>query len=163
MKRFTSFLVMALFATMAMAQSVGYNYKPLADEGCKVEYSVVKQENRYLLVVEMRSDMLKFIKDPIMKVRTFDDQVFSLNGANLGESAQGGGLIVKGIILPSSKVNTTAQFEITEAQLELLKQGVKKVSLTTTPIEHEREFKKDKIGKGLYELYIEKKNKSKAF
>ena len=46
---------------------------------------------------------------------------------------------------------------------EALKNGIANVRLSTTPYEHEREFKKDKIGKKLYEHYLKEKDKDSNF
>jgi hypothetical protein len=43
--------------------------------------------------------------------------------------------------------------------MELLNQGVSKVSLSTLPIVHEKNFNKDKIGKKLYNSYLKEKEK----
>ena len=48
---------------------------------------------------------------------------------------------------------------ITSKQMELLNQGVSKVSLSTLPIVHEKNFNKDKIGKKLYNSYLKEKEK----
>ena len=45
----------------------------------------------------------------------------------------------------------------------LLKKGVAKIRLSTIPIEHERTFAKDKIGKKLYQFFLKQKNKDNDF
>ena len=67
------------------------------------------------------------------------------------------------MVIPITYIISTAQFEVSPEQFELLKDGIIKVRLTTTPIEHEREFKEDKIGKKLYEFYLDAQNKEDNF
>jgi hypothetical protein len=52
---------------------------------------------------------------------------------------------------------------VSPEQFELLKDGIVKVRLSTTPIEHEREFKKDKIGKKLYAFFASLRDKVENF
>lgn len=56
-----------------------------------------------------------------------------------------------------------AQFKITPEQFEKIKDGIAKVRLSTIPIEHERTFRKDKIGKKLYLFYLKERNKDNNF
>ena len=65
--------------------------------------------------------------------------------------------------VPMRMVNTMAQFKVTREQFELLREGVAKVRLSTLPIEHERTFKKDKLGKKLYNFYLHQMNKDISF
>ena len=90
--------------------------------------------------------------------------MLKLKGELINSSNQSGGGIVAGnVVIPISLINSAAQFVVTPQQFELLKSGVKKIRLSTTPIEHERTFKKDRIGKKLYEFYIEQRDKDDDF
>ena len=60
-------------------------------------------------------------------------------------------------------INSSAQFKINISQFECLKGGIAKIMLTMTPMNHERIFKKDKIGKKLYELYLKVKRQDDNF
>jgi len=44
-----------------------------------------------------------------------------------------------------------------------LNEGVAKIRLSMTPMNHERTFKKDKIGKKLYQFYLKEKQKDENF
>ena len=79
-----------------------------------------------------------------MKVRTFDDEVLTLEGS-----------VVDNIGIPSFDILSTAQFKCTPEQFEKLKRGISKVRLSMTPENHERTFKKDKMGKKLYKQYLQ--------
>lgn len=155
-----------LWATMPMfaqAQSVSYTYKPLADEGCQMSYSIAKQDTNYCMVVTVSSDNMVFLKNPIFLIKTFKGDVIKLTGEQSGDKSDTGGFLIGSIIFPITEINSTAQFPITEDQLKLLNDGIMKVRLSTSPYEHERTFKKDKIGKKLYNIYLKKKEQHDNF
>ena len=132
----------------AKAQTVGYTYKALAAEGCNMKYSVAKQDTIYSIVATVRSDRMKFLTKPTMKIRTFTGKYLELRGT---------------IVIPITEISSTAQFRITPQQFEILNEGVAKIRLSMTPMNHERTFKKDKIGKKLYQFYLNEKQKDENF
>ena len=73
------------------------------------------------------------------------------------------GIVSGNIVLPVTEISSTAQFKISPQQFEMLKNGVAKIRLSTIPIEHERTFAKDKIGKKLYQFFLKQKNKDNDF
>ena len=64
----------------ASAQTVGYTYRPLAAEGCNMKYSVTKQDSAYYIIVTVRSDRLKFLKESTFLIKNFDGEVIRLQG-----------------------------------------------------------------------------------
>lgn len=155
--------LMLLVVCGSYAQTVSYSYKPLAEEGCCVYYSIAKQDSTYSIIVKVTSDKLLFLKESTILFKTFDGDIIKLHGTAIGNGSESSGLVSGNIVLPITEINSTAQFTATPAQLELLKKGIAKVRLSTIPIEHEREFKKDKIGKELYQLFVKQKNKEDNF
>jgi hypothetical protein len=144
----------------AECQTVGYSYMPLAANGCNVKFSVAKQDTSYCIIVIVESDRFKFLSKPTMMLKTFDGDVLKLQGTLLDNGVEPEG-VISGIVI--SGVTTTAQFAVTQEQFELLNKGVSKIRLSTIPVEHERTFAKDKIGKELYSLYIKAKSKEDNF
>ena len=140
----------------AKAQTVGYTYKALAAEGCNMKYSVAKQDTIYSIVATVRSDRMKFLTKPTMKIRTFTGKYLELRGTVIG-------VISGNIVIPITEISSTAQFRITPQQFEILNEGVAKIRLSMTPMNHERTFKKDKIGKKLYQFYLNEKQKDENF
>ena len=134
----------------AKAQIVGYNYKVLAAEGCNMKYSVSKQDTIYSIVATVRSDRMNFLNEPTMKIRTFTGKLLELKGTVIGNGSQSAGIISGNIVIP-----------VTE--FEILNEGVAKIRLSMTPMNHERTFKKDKIGKKLYQFYLKEKQKDEEF
>ena len=145
------------------AQTVGYTYKALAAEGCNVKYSVSKQDSSYYIIATVRSDRMSFLSEPTMKVRTFNDEVITLNGVAIGNGSQSRGIISGNVVIPITEITSTAQFEVTPEQFESINSGIAKVRLDMTPMNHERTFKKDKIGKKLYQFYLKVKSQDDNF
>lgn len=165
--RTSKFLLLVSFVLVSIlysnAQTVGYTYKPLAAEGCYMKYSVAKQDTIYYIIATVRSDRMKFLKESTMMIRTFNGDVMKLNGYLIDNGTETAGIVLGNMVLPVTEISSTAQFKIIPEQFEQLKSGVAKIRLSTIPIEHERIFKKDKIGKKLHKFYIEAKNKENNF
>ena len=148
----------------SVGQTIGYTYKPLATEGCGVIYNVVKQNDKYYVIVTVESDRMKFLSEATMMLKTFNNNVITLNGSLIDTTTDSGaGFVVGNMIFPVTSINSTAQFEIIEEQIEFFNEGISKIRLSTIPIEHERTFKKDKIGRKLYQQYKVVKNKDATF
>ena len=159
--KFFAIVLFCLLTCVGKAQTVDYTYKPLAAEGCNVKYSVTKQDTTYYIIATVKSEMLSFLKEPTMLIKNFDGQVIKLYGNNIGNGSETGGVLIGNIII--TEISSTAQFKITPEQFESIKNGISKVRLSTTPIEHEREFSKDKIGKKLYQFYLKQRDKDDKF
>lgn len=145
--------------TQVSAQSVKYTYKPLAAEGCQVEYSAIWQDGIPYIVVVVASDRLAFNDAPTMMMRLFNNELIKLEGKAITSSSQHGGVVVGNIVVPTTELRITAQFQMTKEQVEMLQNGVAKIRISTIPLIHERTFKQDKIGKKLYS-YFKKSAKS---
>lgn len=156
-------IVLTMCSVNINAQTVGYTYRPLAAEGCNMKYSVVKQDTAYYIIATVKSDRLNFLKESTMLLKTFDGEVIKLYGSQIGSGSETAGFVSGNIVLPVTEISSTAQFKISPQQFELLKKGVAKIRLSTIPIEHERTFAKDKIGKKLYQFFLKQKNKDNDF
>lgn len=160
MKKILFTLTLYICAIVSYAQDASYTYKPLAKEGCHVEYSALKQDNKSYIIVSVRSDEgLCFVNDPVMMLRTGSNEVIKLTGTNMGSRKESSsGVVIGNVVVSSNNSVGMAQFELTDEQVEMLNTGVIKVRLTTTPFVHEREFTKDKIGKRLFKAFSKQKN-----
>lgn len=156
-------MICLCWGLMANAQTVGYTYKALAVEGCNMKYSVVKQDTMYSIVATVSSDRMTFLNEPTMKIKTFTGEYLELKGKVIGDRSQSTGLISGNIVIPVTEITSTAQFKITPQQFEVLNEGVAKIRLSMTPMNHERTFQKDKIGKKLYQFYLKEKKKDEDF
>ncbi len=157
------FLLCMCFGLIAQAQTVGYTYKALAAEGCNMKYSIAKQDSEYSIIATVSSDRMTFLNEPTMKIKTFTGEYLELKGKVIGDRSQSTGLISGNIVIPVTEITSTAQFKITPQQFEVLNEGVAKIRLSMTPMNHERTFQKDKIGKKLYQFYLKEKKKDEDF
>ena len=153
MKRLLLISNIIIAFTQVSAQSVSYTYKPLAAQGCSVEYSAIWQEGSPYIVVAISSDRLVFNETPTMMIRTLNDELIKSEGKSITASTSQGGIIVSNVVVPVTGIRATAQFPITVEQIEMLQNGVAKVRISTIPLTHERTFKKDKIGKKLHSYF----------
>ena len=168
MKHLVRYIIIAILMVAGfhtgMAQTVRYLHKPLSAEGCHVEYNVSKQDSAYFIIATVTSDRLVFLDNPTMKIRTFKDDVITLEGDAIGNrNGASFGYSVGNVGISQLEIKSTAQFYITPDLFLLLKDGVAKVRLSMRPMNHEREFKKDKIGFALYQLYLDAKIKDENF
>ena len=160
MKKVILFAIMFVWAVLSFAQSVSYTYKPLAAEGCSVMYTVAKQDSSYYIVVSIKSDRFQFLKETTMMLRNFNNEVLKLEGKHIGDGSETGGIVAGNMVIPVTELSTTAQFPITPEQMEFFSNGIAKIRITAIPMNHERTFKKDKIGKKLY-TYLKKLTEDK--
>ena len=158
-----AYVLMLIISYQCNAQTVGYTYRALAAEGCNMKYSVAKQDTIYSIVATVRSDRMNFLSEPTMKIRTFSGKYLELKGTVIGNGSQSAGIISGNVVIPVTEISSTAQFRITPQQFEILNEGVAKIRLSMTPMNHERTFKKDKIGKKLYQFYQREKQKDENF
>lgn len=98
-----------------------------------------------------------------MKIRTFNDVVITLTGTAIGNGSQSAGIVSGNIIIPVTEISSTAQFIVSPEQFESIKNGIAKIRLDMTPMNHERTFKKDKIGMKLYQFYLKAKSQDDNF
>lgn len=168
MKHLVRYIIIAILMVagfnFGMAQTVWYLHKPLSAEGCHVEYNVSKQDSLYYIIATVTSDRLVFLDNPTMKIRTFKDDVITLEGDAIGNrNGASFGYSFGNVGISESEIKSTAQFYITPDLFLLLKDGVAKVRLSMRPMNHERTFKKDKIGVALYQLYLNAKDQDDNF
>ena len=156
-------IILFLLPLQVKAQSVSYTYKALKAEGCSVNYSVAKQDNNFYLVVSVTSDRMRFLSEPSIKFKTFKDEVIELTGVELGNSSKTAGVLIGNIMVPVTDIVTSAQFRISQSDLEKFQDGISKVRISLIPMNHEREFSKDKIGKKLYKIYLKLANQEDDF
>ena len=161
--RISAIIFCLTFTCQLTAQSVSYTYKALAAEGCNMKYNVVKKDASYYIIATVRSDRMYFLNEPTMKIRTFSDEVLAFNGDVINNSSKTLGVVSGNIVIPSTSIISTAQFPVTIEQFEKIKNGVSKIRLSMTPMNHERTFKKDKIGKKLYKLFLKVKSQDEEF
>lgn len=168
MKKWSKRIAFSVFFLLTVviasnAQTVGYTAKPLGVDRCTLKYGVAKQDTAYYIIAAISSVKMKFLKESTMMLKTFEGDVIKLEGTLIDNDTQSAGVITAGIIIPVTEITSTAQFEVSPSQFELLNKGISKIRLSTIPVEHERTFNKDKIGKKLYQFFLKQKKKEEDF
>ena len=163
MKRLLISIIFCLASVLLFAQPVGYTHKAFAPDGCIVNYRVILQDENCFIEVHFESDLSKITENPTMMIRTFAGDVFKLTGNQPTCEVLSQEVERDGVKKTITAFSCTVTFPTTAAQMESLQSGIAKVRLSTEPYEHEKEFKKDKIGKPLYESYKKEKNKDADF
>ena len=103
------------------------------------------------------------MKESTMLVKNFDNEILELNGILINNGSESMGIVLNNTVIPVTSINSTALFSIIPEQFKFFRKGISKIKMSTIPIEHERTFKKDKIGKKLYQFFLRQKNKYSNF
>ena len=142
------------FISFAKTKTVDYHHKPFSPtHGCIMHYSVEKQDSSFYIIATVVADQLSFLAEPQMKIKTFNNDTITLKGVNIGRGQGYVGTVAPGLML--YEASSIAQFPVTPQQFELIKDGVAKIRISMTPTDHKKTFKKDKIGKKIYNLFLE--------
>ena len=153
MKRLLILLFIFCSYLHANAQ-VSYGDNFLVDYNMKINLST--ENDSIFLTLIFTSESLKMSDSPKLLLRLMDDTVISLDGYMLGASNKNEGAVMIGhTAVAINYYVTEAKFPISKEQVEGLSKGVKKLRLNTSPKFHEKEWRRDKIGKILYAKYKE--------
>ena len=159
--------VLGAFAVIATscysASKVGYSHRPLAAEGCSVNYSVIRQNEGLFIIATVTSDRLIFANNPTMKMKNFKGDILDLEGTSLSSQSESIGVVLNNLVVPVTELKAMAQFRVEENQIPFFEYGVQKIRLSTIPIVHEKTFSTDVIGRWLYKKLIEQENKKDSF
>ena len=127
-----------------------------------MKINVITDNDSIFLNIVYTDGNRKLADAPKLLIKLMDDEVISLDGQLLSNmSKSDGGVVVSGIYVASNHFISEAKFSITRDQINQFSKGIKKLRLNTSPKYHEKEWKKDKIGKILYESY--KKSSPNSF
>lgn len=122
----------------------------------RITISVSTEDNEAFLSVHLEDESRSIIEEPKMLVKLMNDSVITLDGKLLNSIiVSRAGVVVSNVMLPIGSYISDAKFPISHEQISQFGQGIKKLRLNTTPKYHEKEWKKDKIGKKIYEEYLE--------
>ena len=116
---------------------------------------ITKENNEAFLNVRLQDLTKVMTESPKMLIKLMNDSIINLDGKIMSTSHKNeGGVVVANIVVESDFIVSDAKFPITPEQIKQIGLGVKKLRLNTSPNYHEKEWKKDKIGKKLYEEYL---------
>ena len=152
-------LFISALTNQVMAQA-SYGDKAWGSYNMKI--TVTTNNDSVFLNIVYSDEKRKLVDSPKLLIKLMDDEVISLDGRLLGNmNKSDGGVVISGIYVASSHFISEAKFPITGDQISRFSKGIKKIRLNTSPKYHEKAWKKDKIGKKLYESY--KKSSSNSF
>ena len=162
MRRFILILtgIMLVLSIEVKAQA---KYGDIGWGNYEMTINVVQEKDSFFLNVNYKDRKLKLVDSPKLLIKLMDDEVIYLDGQFISSSDKTeGGVMISGIFIQSSHIVNQALFPISVNQIEQFTKGIKKIRLNTSPRYHEKEWKKDKIGKMLYENYVKIKTDSFA-
>lgn len=157
-KQLLLILLIACSSLSGKAQ-VSYGDNFFVDYNVKINLST--ENDSVFLSLILTSERLKMSDSPKLLLRLMDDNVISLDGYLLDSTNKSEGAVMIGYTAVAiNHYVTEAKFALTKEQAESLSKGVKKLRLNTSPKFHEKEWRKDKIGKMLYKKYMESSSNS---
>ena len=170
MKRLFSVLLlsMLMLGSNLRAEVLGYESND-AWINDSYRYSIATHNNAYFLVVEiasvvnMYSDGSSFFNEPVLKIRTFNQEVVTLKGTVVQPKTSYEAVLVGANKTPKPLAVSVAQFPVSAEDMEKIGHGISKLRLSLLPVNHERSFKKDKMGLKLYQSYLETKAQEENF
>ena len=152
-------MVMSALSIQVKAQA---SYGDITWGSYNMKINVITDNDSIFLNIVYTDGNRKLADAPKLLIKLMDDEVISLDGQLLSNmSKSDGGVVVSGIYVASNHFISEAKFSITRDQINQFSKGIKKLRLNTSPKYHEKEWKKDKIGKILYESY--KKSSPNSF
>ena len=145
--------VVLSFITLAVNAQVSYG--DLAFGSYNMKINLITENDSIFLHVIYSDEKCTLSDDPKLLLRLMDDTVLSLEGKNLGRhNKSDGGVVISNIYIASDHMVSEAKFLVSKEQMMQFKKGIKKLRLYTSPKYHEREWRKDKIGKKLFNAYM---------
>ena len=153
-------LILFAFATpFAVHSQASYGDLFLVDYNVKINVST--ENDSIFLSLIMTSASQKMTDDPKLLLRLMDDTVISLDGRLLGSTSRtDGAYMIGNVAVASNHFITEAKFPITKEQMEQFAKGIKKLRLNTSPKFHEKSWRRDKIGRKLFDKYKESSGNS---
>lgn len=147
----TSLLLMLMLLVSTVAPAKNKNEVSFYIDGGMfamdiVVLSVEKQGNDYFIL--SRTPFHNIVEKTIeLLIRTSTDEVVKLPGQKISESK---------FVSKENNRDIYAKFLVTPAQFEEIRSGIKRIRIAGAGVD--KDFKKDKIGKKLYKLYLRAKD-----
>lgn len=152
-------ILLTVFPFITGKAQVSYGENFLVGYNVKINLST-ENDSTFLTLI-LTSERLKMSDSPKLLLRLMDDSVLSLDGYMLGSTNKSEGAVMIGnTAVAINHFITEAKFPITKDQIEQFSKGIKKLRLNTSPKYHEKEWRKDKIGKKLFAKYKESSSNS---
>lgn len=153
MKRF----LLSLFTLFSFIQGYAQvSYGDIAWGTYNMKINITTSNDSIFLNIIYTDENKKITESPKLLIRLMNDEVISLEGILLGShNKSDGGIVLSGVYISSHHFVSEAKFLVSKEQIEMFEKGIKKLRLNTSPKYHEKEWKKDKIGRKLFTKYKE--------
>lgn len=154
-------ILLLIFSALSNQVRAQASYGDTTWGNYNMKINVITDNDSIFLHIVYTNRVNKLVDTPKLLIKLMDDEVISLDGQPLGSlSKSDGGVVVSGYYVASNNFISEAKFLISKEQINLFSKGIKKLRLNTSPKYHEKEWKKDKIGKILYDSYIKSSSNS---
>ncbi len=148
-------LLILLFSTLFIGVKAQISYGSTDWGTYNMKINVMTSNDSIYLNIIYTDQKKKLTDTPKILFKLLDNTTVSLEGKLLGNTNKSdGGVFVYGVLVEDNHHISEAKFPITKEQIEQFSKGIKKVRLNTSPKYHEKEWRKDKIGKILYNAYL---------
>ena len=151
--RYYLLIIVLTLCSVSRAQAQSYSIGDLTNHFYKLYFSVKNVDGIIYLYTKMRTEKMDFENPPKIKMRTFGDNIIELTGEKLTSQDDMVAVPMGVLIIPISEKNIFARFAITESEMKLINEGVKKIRLYTLRESYDKSFKKDNLGKKIYKQY----------
>ena len=157
MRRF----LVSMFLFYAIGTNAQVSYGDLFFVDYNMKINVLTEKDSIFLSVILTSSSQKMVDTPKLLLRLTDGTVISLDGTLLASTSKSDGAYMIGnVAVASNHFITEAKFPVSRNQMEQFSKGIRKLRLNTSPSFHEKQWRRDKIGKILYEKYKESSGNS---
>lgn len=145
MKKLLFTFLLCLYAGVS---SLASNSIRMGDAWFNVEFT--ERNKTTFMVLSLNSMSYSFTADPQILIRFFDDTTIELNGVCTEKDMTREGTPMNRYDV----MHTTCEFPIKAEYIQKFNDsGVQKIRINTTPDIQEATYKKDKIGKKIYQQY----------
>ena len=142
-----------MMCSVSRMQAQNYSIGDLTNHFYKLYFSVKNVDGKIYLYTRMRTEKMDFDNPPKLKIRTFADNIIELTGEKLTSQDDMVAVPMGVFIIPLSEKKIFARFAVTESDMKLINEGVKKIRVYTLPDSYDKSFKKDNLGKKIYKQY----------
>lgn len=129
--------------------------------GYNMKIKVTTENDSAFLIISYTDNYLKLSDTPKLLIKLMDGNVISLDGKLLANHSKSDvGIMINSVYVESNYFVSEAKFPINKNQILQFEKGIKKLRLNTSPRYHEKEWKRDKIGKVLFNYYLRSSSNS---
>ena len=151
--RFCYLVIVLMMCSVSRMQAQSYSIGDLTNHFYKLYFSVKNVDGKIYLHTRMRTEKMDFDNPPKLKIRTFADNIIELTGEKLTSQNDMVAIPIGVFIIPISEKKIFARFAVSESDMKLINEGVKKIRVYTLPDSYDKSFKKDNLGKKIYKQY----------